>query len=70
MSANFDDFSAGAMHARFGQIGRQNTAMNNDPKFVGLGVNTEKYGEAGANDADENKFAGHSWMRIASSGTK
>jgi hypothetical protein len=70
MSASFSEFSVGATHARFGQIGHQYHGMNNDPKFVGPGQSTREYGESDSNDADENKFAGHEWMRIPSSGTK
>jgi len=70
MSANLDDFSAGAMHGRFGQIGDQDGHANNNIKFVGLGGDTAKYGAEGANDdPEENRFAANSGKHLAYSGT-
>jgi hypothetical protein len=70
MSASFDEFSTGAMHGRFGQIGDQEGKSNNNIKFVGLGGDTAKYGEEGANDDPaENQFAANAHSKLAYSGT-
>jgi hypothetical protein len=73
MVANNFDFSGGAMHARHGWLGSQEPGLksDNNPKFVGEGVATVKYGESGGNQpgvANENRFAGNAGKPVAPSG--
>jgi hypothetical protein len=72
MGASNFDFAGGAMHGRMGQVGDQGTGFqSNSTKFAGLGTTTQKFGEAGGDqpiNANENKFAGNSGMKLAGNG--